>query len=37
MLQPFEYRPEEKLKHKFLVQSAFVPEDEESVDDIVRK
>ena len=28
MLQPFEYDPKEKSKHKFMVQTMFAPEGE---------
>lgn len=35
MLQPFDYNAEEKNKHKFMVQTAFVPEGETSMDVIV--
>lgn len=37
MLQPFEYNAEEKEKnkHKFMVQTAFVPDGETSLDNIV--
>ena len=28
MLQPFEYDPKEKSKHKFMVQTMFAPEEE---------
>lgn len=34
MLQPFDYNAEEKSKHKFMVQTAFVPEGETSLDNI---
>lgn len=34
MLQPFDYNAEEKNKHKFMVQSAYVPENEHSLDNI---
>ena len=32
MLQPFEYNPEDKPKHKFMVQSMFAPDDNYDVD-----
>ncbi len=35
MLQPFDYNAEEKSKHKFMVQTAFVPEGETSLENIV--
>lgn len=37
MLQPFEYNAEEKEKnkHKFMVQTAYVPDGETSLDNIV--
>jgi len=34
MLQPFDYNAEEKSKHKFMIQSAFVPDGETSLDTI---
>lgn len=34
MLQPFDYNAEERNKHKFMVQSAFVPSDEHSLENI---
>lgn len=34
MLQPFDYNGEEKSKHKFMVQTAYVPENETSLDNI---
>jgi len=34
MLQPFDFTAEEKSKHKFMIQSAFVPEGESSLDSI---
>lgn len=35
MLQPFEYDPHEKNKHKFMVQSLFAPEGEVNLDLLV--
>jgi len=35
MLQPFDYNAEERNKHKFMVQSAYVPENEHSLETIV--
>lgn len=34
MLQPFDYNAEEKSKHKFMIQTAFVPDGETSLDTI---
>jgi len=34
MLQPFDYNAEEKSKHKFMVQAAFLPDNETSADNI---
>jgi len=34
MLQPFDYNAEEKSKHKFMIQTAFVPDGETSLDNI---
>jgi hypothetical protein len=36
-LQPFEYDPLEKNKHKFMVQSMFAPEGEIDQDKLVRQ
>ena len=36
-LQPFEYDPAEKNKHKFMVQSMFAPDGEINQDTLVRK
>uniref|UniRef100_A0A4W5JS73 Vesicle-associated membrane protein-associated protein A n=1 Tax=Hucho hucho TaxID=62062 RepID=A0A4W5JS73_9TELE len=35
MLQPFDYDPNEKSKHKFMVQSIFVPPEESELDAMV--
>ena len=35
-LQPFEYDPAEKNKHKFMVQSMFAPDGEINQDTLVR-
>ena len=35
MLQPFEYDPKEKSKHKFMVQTMFAPEGEADHDTLV--
>ena len=35
-LQPFEYDPNEKNKHKFMVQSMFAPDGEINQDTLVR-
>lgn len=35
MLQPFDFNAEEKSKHKFMIQSTFVPDGETSLDTIV--
>ena len=34
-LQPFEYDPQEKNRHKFMVQSMFAPEGEINPDTLV--
>ena len=34
-LQPFEYNPQEKNKHKFMVQSMFAPDGEYNQDQLV--
>ena len=36
-LQPFEYDPAEKNKHKFMVQSMFAPDGEINQDTLVRR
>ena len=35
MLQPFEYDPKEKSKHKFMVQTMFAPDDASDQDNMV--
>ena len=35
MLQPFDYDPNEKSKHKFMVQSIFAPPNESELDAMV--
>ena len=35
MLQPFEYNPYEKNKHKFMVQALYTPDGDTSVDELV--
>ena len=36
MLQPFEYDPKEKSKHKFMVQTMFAPEGQIDHETLVR-
>ena len=35
MLQPFDYDPNEKSKHKFMVQSMFAPTDTSDMEAVV--
>lgn len=35
MLQPFDYDPNEKSKHKFMVQSMFAPPDTSDMEAVV--
>lgn len=35
MLQPFDYDPNEKSKHKFMVQSMFAPNDTSDMEAVV--
>lgn len=35
MLQPFDYDPNEKSKHKFMVQSMFAPADTSDMEAVV--
>lgn len=35
MLQPFEYDPNEKSKHKFMVQTIFAPSNVSDMDSLV--
>lgn len=35
MLQPFDYNPNEKNKHKFMVQTMMVPDGDVNIDNLV--
>lgn len=37
MLQPFEYNPQEKNKHKFMVQALFTPDSDISIDELFKQ
>ena len=36
MLQPFDFDPKEKNKHKFMVQALYTPDSDMSIDELVR-